>query len=82
MNSLVITIIVAAVVFAILWWSGQLTRLSAYLAETREELRRCTWPTWTELKGSTAVVLVSLLILAVFTFVVDWFFTLIVRKIT
>jgi hypothetical protein len=58
-NSLTKTLIWVALIgaaFAILWWQGQLTRLAAYVEETREELKKCTWPTWDELKGSTVVV--------------------------
>ncbi len=82
MNNSIITIVVVAVVFAILWWSGQLVRLSNYIAETREELRKCTWPTWGELKGSTVVVMISIAILGGFTVLVDLLFTLLVRWIT
>ena len=73
-NSLTKTLIWVAVIeaaFAILWWQGQLKRLAAYVAETREELKKCTWPTWDELKGSTVVVSVAILLLGVFTVVVD-----------
>jgi preprotein translocase subunit SecE len=45
--------------------------LPAIVQETREELKKCTWPTWEELKGSTVVVIVSVGLLGVFTVVVD-----------
>ena len=61
-----------AVVFGILWHKGQLLRLSIYVRETREELKKCTWPSWDELKGSTLVVMISILILGLFTVVVDF----------
>jgi len=35
------------------------------------EMKKVSWPTWQELKGSTIVVLILSLILAVFLFVVD-----------
>ncbi len=35
------------------------------------EMKKVSWPTWQELKGSTVVVLIFSLILAVFLFVVD-----------
>ena len=57
--------------FAFAWWKGYLVRLSNYVAETREELRKCTWPTWDELKGSTVVVAISIGLLGVFTVLVD-----------
>ena len=70
-------IIGAAVVlgiFAVLWWSGYLTRLTTYIQETKEELKKCTWPTWEELKGSTIVVAISILLLGGFTVAVDQVF--------
>ena len=57
--------------FGVLWWQGHLKRLADYVAETREELKKCTWPTWDELKGSTVVVSVAILLMGAFTVVVD-----------
>ena len=68
--------------FALLWWSGQLLRLSNYIEETREELKKCTWPTWAELKGSTVVVMISIAIIGGFTMAVDFVFAMMVRWIT
>ena len=76
--------LVAAVVaglFAFLWAKGYLLRLSNYVGETREELKKCTWPTWDELKGSTAVVLISMLLLGVFTIGIDFVITLFVTGV-
>ena len=61
------------VLFAILWWQGQIKRLQAYWQETWVELQKCTWPTWDELKGSTVVIMLSVGLLGVFTVVVDQF---------
>ena len=58
-------------VFGVLWWKGQIQRLSAYWKQTVEELKKCTWPTWDELQGSTVVVMVAILLMGLFTFVVD-----------
>jgi preprotein translocase subunit SecE len=69
-------------VFAILWWSGYLVRLSNYVQETKEELRKCTWPTWDELKGSTVVVMISIAILGAYTVGVDFVLALVVRWMT
>lgn len=38
---------------------------------TVAELKKCTWPTRDELKESTVVVIVSVIILSAFVFVVD-----------
>ena len=69
-------------VFSILWWSGYLVRLSNYIQETREELKKCTWPTWDELKGSTVVVMISIAILGAYTIGVDFVLALFVRWMT
>lgn len=73
---------IIAAVFAILWWQGQLLRLSTYVQETREELKKCTWPTWNELKGSTVLVMVSIAFLGVFTVAADFVFSNVMRWIS
>ena len=65
---------IIAAIFAYLWWQGQVKRLSTYVLETREELRKCSWPTWVELKGSTVVIAISIALLGLFTFMVDYVF--------
>jgi preprotein translocase subunit SecE len=79
---LIIGIAIAGVVFAILWRKGYFLRTSNYIQETKEELRKCTWPTVDELKGSTVVVLVAIALLGAFTVAVDFVITLMVRTIT
>ncbi len=68
--------------FAFLWRKGYLVRFSNYVQATREELRKCTWPTWDELKGSTVVVGISIILLGAFTVGVDFLFTLVVHWVT
>ena len=58
-------------IFLVLWRKGYLMRTRAYIQETREELKKCTWPTWEELKGSTLVVTISIGLLGLFTFIAD-----------
>ncbi|MEY2407652.1 MAG: SecE/Sec61-gamma subunit of protein translocation complex [Verrucomicrobiota bacterium] len=70
---------VIAVVFGCLWATGNLVRLRNYVLETREELRKCTWPTADELKGSTVVVAISILLLGLYTIGIDFFLVHIVR---
>jgi preprotein translocase subunit SecE len=75
-------IIWAAVIggaFAVLWFTGNLTRLRDYFLETREELRKCTWPTWDELKGSTLLVMISIALLGAFTAAIDFVLVLFVE---
>jgi preprotein translocase subunit SecE len=63
---------VVGIVFAILWRKGYLRRLANYVRDTKEELRKCTWPTWSELRGSTIVILVATLMLGLFTVALDF----------
>ena len=79
---LLIWVVVVAVAFGVLWRTGQLLRLSNYIQETKEELKKCTWPSWDELKGSTFVVLISIIGLGVFTVGVDIVLALFVRGIS
>jgi len=71
MTKTLIWVVVVGVIFGFLWWQGHLKRFAAYWQQTMEELRKCTWPTWDELKGSTVVVSISILLLGLLTFVVD-----------
>jgi preprotein translocase subunit SecE len=78
---IIIGVVVASVVFVLLWRQGAFLRLSNYFHETQEELKKCTWPTWEELMGSTAVVIVSVGVLGGFTVGVDYVVTLVMRLI-
>jgi len=68
-------------VFAYLWRKGLLLRISGYVAETREELRKCTWPSREELAGSTVVVLISTLLLSLLIIGADFIILKLVRGI-
>ncbi|MFT4586364.1 MAG: preprotein translocase subunit SecE [Limisphaerales bacterium] len=70
-SSVIIWSLVLVVIFGWAWRAGHLMRLRKYVSETKEELRKCSWPTKQELKGSTAVVMVSIALLGVFTFVIN-----------
>jgi len=71
LTKILIWVVIVGGAFAFLWWQGDLKRFAAYWQQTMEELKKCTWPTWEELKGSTVVVMLSILVLGGFTFVVD-----------
>jgi preprotein translocase subunit SecE len=79
--TLIVLFVVALVAFAILWRKGSFLQLSAFFRETQEELRKCTWPTWEELTGSTTVVIVAVGILGGFTMGVDYLVTLLMHAI-
>ena len=79
---ILVWVVVIGALFGWLWRAGHLVRLTAYIQQTREELRKCTWPTWEELKGSTVIVAVSIFLLGGFTVLVDLVFHMLVRIIT
>jgi preprotein translocase SecE subunit len=81
LTKILIWVVVIGVVFGLLWWRGQIRRLSVYVQETREELRKCSWPTVEELKGSTALIIVSIGLLGAFTVAVDFIMNLVFLKL-
>ncbi|HWH68223.1 MAG TPA: preprotein translocase subunit SecE [Candidatus Sulfotelmatobacter sp.] len=78
---ILVWVVIIGGLFAWAWRAGQLARMATYVAQTREELRKCTWPTWDELKGSTVVVAISIVLLGGFTVLVDFIFTLVFQRI-
>lgn len=68
-------------VFFWAWQKGHLLRMGNYVDETKVELRKCTWPTREELKGSTVVVIISAALVAVFTVGVDFLISLFVKML-
>ena len=49
------------------WW----VRLRTFLLEVRGELKRTSWPSGREARGTTTVVIVTVFIFALFLWVVD-----------
>jgi preprotein translocase subunit SecE len=80
-SGLIIWVVLAAAVFGVAWYMGYVSRLSNYVQATREELKKCTWPTWEELKGSTILIMISIVLLGGFTTVVDMVVVAFVRLI-
>ena len=68
---LIILAVIVLVAFLYAWRRGHLLRLSTYSRETQEELKKCTWPTWDELKGATVVVMIAIAMLGIFTVLAD-----------
>ena len=56
-------------------------RVSGFLSETRQELKRVTWPTRHELAASTVVVILVTFLMAGFIFVVDSGLSLVLRLV-
>ena len=53
-----------------------------FIGETTDELKKCTWPTKTELRDSTIVVVAAAAILGVFTSISDFSLTQVVILFT
>jgi preprotein translocase subunit SecE len=79
---ILIWVAIIGAAFAFAWWKGYVVRLRNYWDETMQELRKCAWPTWDELKGSTVVVAITILLLGGFCYGVDTVFYYIVKWMT
>ena len=55
-------------------------RLKRFLREVRLELSKVTWPTANELRGSTGVVIATVLIITLFIYLVDKGLVLLVQQ--
>ncbi|KAB2667836.1 MAG: preprotein translocase subunit SecE [Verrucomicrobia bacterium] len=60
------------VAFGLAWRSGWIGRIALYFGETREELKKCNWPTKDELWQSTMLILVVVGVLGLFTVASDY----------
>lgn len=67
----IILVTVAAVAFGFAWRKGYLLKMAAYVGETKVELKKCNWPGREELKASTVLVMVSVVLIGFFTFGID-----------
>jgi preprotein translocase subunit SecE len=56
-------------------------KVVTYWEETLVELKKVTWPTKDEVKGSTIVVVITSIVLSAFVFVVDRLLSLAVNSI-
>jgi preprotein translocase subunit SecE len=80
--SILIWVVIIGAAFAYAWWKGYVVRLRNYWNLTVEELRKCAWPTWDELKGSTVIVSISIALIGLFTYAIDTVFYYLVRLIS
>lgn len=68
-------------IFAFAWKQGHLTRLTAYVAATQQELKKCNWPSRDELIQSTVLIFVVIGLLGLFTMASDFVVTSFVREL-
>ena len=83
LTSIAVWAVVIAAVFALFWWKGYIASLKVYFQETWQELKpgRCSWPTWTELKGQTVLIGVTIFLLGAFIAVLDFVFNKFFTKV-
>jgi preprotein translocase subunit SecE len=51
-------------------------RAAQYVAEVRAEVKKVTWPGWDELKKSTGVIVIFLMLMGLLIGVMDWAFSM------
>ena len=52
-----------------------------FFSEVRVELRKVTWPTREELKGSTKIVIIATFVVTLFVGLIDQLLTLLIRRL-
>jgi len=50
-------------------------KLKQFLIEMTQEMKKVTWPSGQELRESTQVVIVAIVLVTAFTYIVDWIFS-------
>jgi len=78
----IIWTVVIGVGFLLAWRAGYVTKAADYVRATREELKKCNWPSWNELKVSTVLVMTSLAALGLFTVGSDFLLSSVISWIT
>ncbi|MDC9726950.1 MAG: preprotein translocase subunit SecE [Candidatus Thioglobus sp.] len=76
---LLVGLVVAGLVF---FKTPQGNRLAIFAKETKIELRKVVWPTRNETVKTTGMIMVAVIIVAIFLWIVDAFFSWIVQLLT
>ena len=69
--ALIASVVVAAALIVLVAQLLNRPKAADLLIECETEMRKCTWPTWDELKGHTVVVAITIALLGLFTVAVD-----------
>jgi preprotein translocase subunit SecE len=83
MDSGIILAIVGLIILGLIFFviNKFKVKIIAFFDDVVKEMKKVTWPTIAELKESTTVVIVSCLMLAAFTYVIDMVITQIFKGI-
>jgi len=57
-------------------------KIRDFYGATVTELKKCTWPSWSELWESTLVVIISAALLSIFVMIIDFAVRAVVRTVT
>jgi len=82
LTKVLVTLVVFAIAVTIFVKSDQGDRFVHFLKETRIELRKVVWPTREETLKTTGIIMVAVIIIAIFLWIVDAFFTWGVQSIS
>ena len=82
LTKVLVTLVVFAIAVTIFVKSDQGDRFVHFLKETRIELRKVVWPTREETIKTTGIIMVAVIIIAIFLWIVDAFFTWGVQSIS
>jgi preprotein translocase subunit SecE len=79
----VLVLLVGLVIAGLIFFKApQGIRLSAFINETKIELRKVVWPTRDETVKTTGMIMVAVVIVAIFLWIVDAFFSWMVQLLT
>ncbi|MFM7099972.1 MAG: preprotein translocase subunit SecE [Verrucomicrobiota bacterium] len=76
----VATLIVGGL-FGLAWKQGVIARIAAYFGETRDELKKCNWPSRDDLWQTTFIVFFITAVLGLFTVGSDFILLKVVRSL-
>jgi len=82
LTKVLITLVVFTIAIIVFVKSEQGERFVHFLKETRIELRKVVWPTREETIKTTGIIMVAVVIVAIFLWIVDAFFTWGVQSIS
>jgi preprotein translocase subunit SecE len=82
LTKVLVTLVVFAIAVTVFVKSDQGDRFVHFLKETRIELRKVVWPTRQETIKTTGIIMIAVVIVAIFLWIVDAFFTWGVQSIS
>ena len=82
LTKVLLTLVVFAIAVTVFVKSDQGDRFVHFLKETRIELRKVVWPTRPETIKTTGIIMVAVVIVAIFLWIIDAFFTWGVQSIS